>query len=62
MAHVRKDTLIKPPEWWKHLKWNKRVVSKAERKAARKFIDGELLFGTELSLLRVPVKFSLRND
>jgi len=42
LAHVRKDTLTKPPEWWKHLKWNKQVVSKAERKAAKKFIDGEI--------------------
>ena len=35
MAHVRKDTLVSPPEWWKHLRpWNKRRVAKAERRAA----------------------------
>jgi len=38
MAHVRKDTLVKPPEWWRHLKFLKRLVSKQERQAAKKFI------------------------
>jgi hypothetical protein len=40
MAHARKDTLVKTPEWWKHLKsFNKRKVAKAERKAAKKEIE-----------------------
>jgi hypothetical protein len=39
MAHKRKDTLVKPPEWWKHLRpFNKRRVSKKERKAAAQLI------------------------
>ena len=38
MAHVRQDTLTRPPEWWKHLKWLKKLVSKRERKAAEKEI------------------------
>lgn len=38
MAHVRQDTLTTSPEWWKHLKWLKRLVSKRERKAAEKEI------------------------
>lgn len=42
MAHTRKDTLVAPPEWWKHLKWVKRVVAKKERKAAKNLIKNEL--------------------
>ena len=42
MAHVRKDSLVSPPDWWKHLRWfNKRRVSKAERQAARNLLDDE---------------------
>jgi hypothetical protein len=42
MSHVRKDTLTRPPEWWKHLRpHNKRKVSKRERVAARKQIKEE---------------------
>lgn len=40
MAHKRKDTLTKPPEWWRHLRpENKRRVAKAERRAARRKIE-----------------------
>ena len=40
MAHVRKDTLVGPPEWWKHLRpFNKRRVAKQERRAARQLIE-----------------------
>jgi hypothetical protein len=40
MAHTRKDTLTRPPEWWKHLRpFNKRRVAKRERKAAVKEIE-----------------------
>ena len=43
MAHKRKDTLTKPPEWWKHLRpFNKRKVAKSERRAARRQINAEL--------------------
>jgi hypothetical protein len=42
MSHVRKDTLTRPPEWWKHLRsFCKRVVSKKERQAAKKLIKEE---------------------
>jgi hypothetical protein len=42
MAHVRQDTLTVPPEYWKHLKYHKKTVAKAERKAAKKLIEKEL--------------------
>ena len=42
MAHKRKDTLVAPVEWWKHLKWFKRRQSKMERKAAKKEINTTL--------------------
>ncbi|MFP4281882.1 MAG: hypothetical protein ACLFU2_04600 [Opitutales bacterium] len=35
MAHQRKDTLTKPREWWRHLRWMKRLQNKGERVAAR---------------------------
>lgn len=44
MAHVRKDTRTAPTEWWKHLRpYNKRKVSKAERRAAVEEITDEML-------------------
>lgn len=43
MSHVRKDTLVRPPEWWKHLRpYNKRVVAKKERQAAKKQINASI--------------------
>ncbi len=40
MAHVRKETLVVPPEWWKHLRpFNKRRVAKKERRAAKQLIE-----------------------
>ncbi|MGV0949133.1 MAG: hypothetical protein ACOYB3_00500 [Azonexus sp.] len=49
MAHTRKDTLVKPPEWWKHLRpENKRKVAKSERRAARREINAELTAEVEL--------------
>jgi hypothetical protein len=40
MSHKRKDTLVKPKEWAKHLRpFGKRVQSKAERRAAKKEFD-----------------------
>jgi hypothetical protein len=39
MAHARKDTFVPSPEWWDHLRpYNKRVVAKRERRAAKKRI------------------------
>jgi hypothetical protein len=42
MAHKRKDTFFAPPEWWKHLKWQKRNVNKRERKGAKERIKKEI--------------------
>jgi len=42
MAHVRKDTLAKTVQWWKHLRpyW-KRQQQRRERVASAKFIRAE---------------------
>jgi hypothetical protein len=42
MANVKKGQLANPPEWWKHLRWVKRVFWKRERKAARREIAREV--------------------
>jgi hypothetical protein len=43
MAHKRKDTLTKSPEWWKHLRpFTKRKVAKAERKAAKEAVKKDI--------------------
>jgi hypothetical protein len=44
MAHVRRDTLTKSLEWWKHLKWRKRDQAKRERQAAKREIRDQLRF------------------
>lgn len=36
MATVKKGNLTASGEWWKHLRWTKRMFWKAERRAARK--------------------------
>ena len=35
MANVKKGQLTAPPQWWKHLRWAKRVFWKRERRAAQ---------------------------
>ena len=51
MAHKRKDTRVAPTERWKHLRPdNKRAQSKAERKEAKKEIDGEVNQEFELTV------------
>ncbi len=35
MVNVKNGQVTAPPQWWKHLRWAKRVFWKAERKAAR---------------------------
>lgn len=35
MASVKKGVLVKSPEWWKHLRWCKRVFWKRQRKAEK---------------------------
>ena len=35
MATVKKGILTSSPEWWKHLRWTKRLFWKRERKAAQ---------------------------
>lgn len=58
MAHVRKDTKVAPPEWWKHLRpYNKRKLAKAERRVARGEITDEMVRGEE-----PPEKLKLHND
>ena len=42
MAHVRKDTLVKCRQWWKHLRDWKRITNKAERQAAIRLINKEI--------------------
>lgn len=55
MAHVRKDTLVAPPEWWKHLRgFNKRRLNKAERRAGRVSLESEVEEG--------PLGLGLHND
>ena len=36
MATVKKGILTPAGEWWKHLRWTKRVFWKGERKAAER--------------------------
>lgn len=38
MASVKKGITVPSPEWWKHLKWNKRVFWKKQRKSFAKEI------------------------
>ena len=38
VAHVKKGHLVKPPQWWKHLKEWKRVFWKRHRKAEQREI------------------------
>jgi hypothetical protein len=35
MATVKKGALTSAPQWWKHLRWEKRHFWKAERQAQR---------------------------
>src|ERR1700732_3550136 len=35
MAHVLKDTLCPPPEWWRHLKWHKRTCARSASEKPR---------------------------
>lgn len=36
MATVKKGQLVPSPEWWKHLRWVKRLFWKRERTAGKK--------------------------
>lgn len=43
MSHKRKDTLVPPPEMWKHLRpFFKRMLSGKERQAAKGMIEAEV--------------------
>jgi len=43
MAHARKDTYVRSPEWWKHLRpFLKRKQNKRERLASQRRISKEL--------------------
>ena len=54
MATVKKGTLTKPREWWKHLRpFNKRAVGKAERQASKDLIVGEkieMVYGNDTAI------------
>jgi len=39
MATVKKGTLTRATEWWKHLRWAKRAFWKRERKAEKVEIE-----------------------
>ncbi len=41
MANVKKGQITAPPQWWKHLRWAKRVFWKRERKAATRNLRAE---------------------
>ncbi len=41
MANVKQGTLTRAPQWWKHLKFFKKVFWKAERQAHKKEIKYE---------------------
>lgn len=42
MANVKKGVLTAAPQWWKHLRWAKRVFWKSERQAHKKEIDEDV--------------------
>jgi hypothetical protein len=42
MAHVKKGLLSKPPEWWKHLKYMKKIFWNKEKTAVKKDIKKQL--------------------
>lgn len=42
MANVKQGNLSQPPEWWKHLRWAKKVFWKKERKAQQRDIAKRL--------------------
>jgi hypothetical protein len=46
MATVKKGMLTTTGEWWKHLRWTKRVFWKGERQAARQFVRREAAIAT----------------
>ena len=38
MANVKKGQLVRAPEWWKHLRWVKRVFWKKHREAEKRLV------------------------
>lgn len=43
MATVKKGMLTSAGEWWKHLRWTKRVFWKGERKAAERDVQNQVV-------------------
>jgi len=43
MATVKRDMLTKTGEWWRHLRWAKRVFWKGERQAGKKLAAEEIV-------------------
>lgn len=59
MAHVRSDCFTSPPEWWRHLRpWNKRKVSKSERRASKE----QIAVAIEDAVEETPKGLGLNND
>lgn len=59
MAHVRKDCFTASPDWWDHLRpFNKRKVSKAERRGAKEQIVADI----EDAVDNTPTGLGLHND
>jgi len=42
MAHKRKDTLVAPKQWWRHLRDWKKIQNHLERQAAKADIKKRL--------------------
>jgi hypothetical protein len=42
MATVKKGMLTPAGEWWKHLRWTKRVFWKGERTASKQDVKGQV--------------------
>lgn len=42
MATKKKGTHVPAPEWWKHLRWAKRVFWKRERRATKRDVRGQV--------------------
>ncbi len=72
MATVKKGITVSAPEWWKHLKWAKRVFWKKQRRADKKAIRDDAARSashrgpnvsnpTQQSTLTCPLKYVQQN-
>jgi hypothetical protein len=42
MANVKKGQTVRSPEWWKHLRWAKRLFWKRQRRDDKRSVKSEL--------------------